>query len=325
MTERNVYCIPDYAGNRNSIDPALLLALNNGGGFGGNGNWMWIFFLFFLEPLMRNGMFGFGNGFGGGFGNGFGGFGNGTGYLSNMLNNDMGRELVTQAVNRGVDTTQQLASMLNCDVESIKTALNALTSQICAVGNQIGLGQKDTINSIERGDASITQKFMECCCENRLAICQQTNTLQNSIKDVAIGQERGFSSVAYETQKQTCDLQGSIKELGTQIANQFCALKESAMSDKIDALREKNSVLTTQLNLEHQNAVTAATVNQAIAPVVGALGSIQKEVDAIKCAQPSTTTIQYSPVVGVPACVAAQYGLGAGYGYGYGYNNGFWG
>jgi len=37
--------------------------------------------------------------------------------------------------------------------------------------------------------------------------------LQNAINGVNVGQERGFASVAYETQKQTCDIQNSIKDM----------------------------------------------------------------------------------------------------------------
>lgn len=36
----------------------------------------------------------------------------------------------------------------------------------------------------------IAQQIANCCCENRLAICQQTGTLQNAINNVAVGQER---------------------------------------------------------------------------------------------------------------------------------------
>ena len=36
--------------------------------------------------------------------------------------------------------------------------------------------------------------------------------------------------------------------------------------------------------------------------------------DGVKCKLPETTTIPYSPVMGVPTCVAAQYGLGFGLG-----------
>ena len=68
MSNPNVFMIPDNEagghGGNSGIDPNLLLALNQNGGFGANGNWMWLLFLWLLFPA-----------FGGGWGNGFGGFG----------------------------------------------------------------------------------------------------------------------------------------------------------------------------------------------------------------------------------------------------------
>jgi hypothetical protein len=70
MSESKIYTIPD--GN-NSLDPNLMLALSQNGGFGNNGNWMWMMFMWILFPWLFNGN---------GFGNGFGG-NNGTGFLAN--------------------------------------------------------------------------------------------------------------------------------------------------------------------------------------------------------------------------------------------------
>nr|DAT77618.1 MAG TPA: hypothetical protein [Caudoviricetes sp.] len=63
-------------------------------------------------------------------------------------------------------------------------------------------------------------------------------------------------------------------------------------------------------------------IQSATAPIVSAVGTLQGDINGIKCKLPDTTTIQYSPVVGVPQCVAAQYGLGYGLNP---YANGFWG
>ena len=43
MDDSKVFMFPDGNG-KSSIDPALLMALNNGGGFGNN-NWIWILFM----------------------------------------------------------------------------------------------------------------------------------------------------------------------------------------------------------------------------------------------------------------------------------------
>ena len=89
----------------------------------------------------------------------------------------------------------QLASTINCDINSVKTALNGVMSQIQGVGNQVGMSSQQIINAIQAGNCQIASKIADCCCENRLAISQQTNTLQNAINSVSVGQERGFCKV----------------------------------------------------------------------------------------------------------------------------------
>lgn len=158
------------------------------------------------------------------------------------------------------------------------------------------------INALQQGNMQIAQQIANCCCENRLAMCQQTNTLQGAINNVSVGQERGFSSVAYETQRQTCDIEKSIKEATDKIVAGQAAAEMREMQNKIDILREENGTFKS-------SAMTSQIVGSAIAPLNAALAGLQSEVAGIKCKLPETTTIPYSPVVGVPSCVAAQMGL----------------
>lgn len=41
--------------------------------------------------------------------------------------------------------------------------------------------------------------------------------MQQSINSVATGQERGFANMAYETQRQTCDIRDAIRENTAQV------------------------------------------------------------------------------------------------------------
>jgi hypothetical protein len=171
MSDSKVYMVPD--GN-NSIDPALMLALSQSGGFGNGANWMWPMFLFFMFPWL----------FGGGYG-GFGGFGGlggganvlGTGFLTNQLNNDVGRDLLLQAINGRADALGDLAGILNTSVGNVQNAVNSVQSAIQSVGAQVGMSGQQVINSIQSGNASLSQQLCECCCENRLAIANQTNAI----------------------------------------------------------------------------------------------------------------------------------------------------
>nr|DAU12891.1 MAG TPA: hypothetical protein [Caudoviricetes sp.] len=285
---------------KQGVDPNVLLAMKGNNGFGGEGGWfIWVIFLFLM-------------GFGG---NGWGGFGNGRGGLANEINNDYGRGLLMDAIGGNRNALSNLATQLNCTEGQIQSAISALTSQVQSVGNQVGMSGMQTINALQQGNMQIAQQIANCCCENRLAICQQTGTLQNAINNVAVGQERTASSLAYATQQQTCDLHNAIKESTQTIVDGQKQAEMREMQNKIDSLREENSTFKS-------SAMTSQIIGQSLAPVNAALAGLQSEVNAIKCAQPNTVTVPYQPFQAIPNCVAYQAGL---YGLNAANNAGFWG
>lgn len=284
------------------LDPNLLVAMNkNNNGWGDGNGFMWVIFLFFLMGWGGNGWGGFGNGRGGG--------------LANEINNDYGRSMLMDAIGGNRNALSNLATQLNCTEGQIQAAISALTSQVQNVGNQVGMSGMQVINALQQGNMQIAQQIAQCCCDNKMAICQQTNTLQSAINNVANGQERGFSSLAYETQRQTCDLNNSIKSSTQQIIDGQRAAEMREMQNKIDHLREENSTYKS-------SAMTSQIVGQAVAPINAVLAGLQQEVAGIKCKLPETVTTPYQPFTAVPNCVAAQMGL-------YGLNGvnggGFWG
>lgn len=284
MSESKVFMFPEMTSGNSGVDPNLMALLNQNGGFGGN-NWMWIFFLWFLWPLMRgNGMYGQ----------------DGTGFLSSQLNNTAGRELVMQAIQGNGDAIRSLSTNLNCDINAIKAAINGVQTSIQGVGNQVGMSAMQIINSVQAGNTALGQQIAECCCENRLAICQQTNAISNSIESAA-DRLRGTTDSGFSA-----------------VLSKLDAIQNQNLLDKIDQLREEKSTLTTQINIGNQNAYNASLIQSTVAPIAAQLNALNTEVAGIKCHLPSTTTIPYSPVTAVPNCVA--YGLGL---YG-GNNGGFW-
>ena len=287
---------------KQGVDPNVLLAMNGNNGMCGEGGWfMWVIFLFFLM------------GWGG---NGWGGFGgNGRGGIANEINNDYGRSLLMDAIGGNRNALSNLATQLNCTEGQIQNAISALTSQVQNVGNQVGMSGMQTINALQQGNMQIAQQIANCCCENRLAICQQTGTLQNAINNVAVGQERGFSNVAYETKRQTCDLHNAIKEATAELKAGQTAAEFRDMQDKIDHLREENGTYKS-------SAMMSQIVGQAVAPINAVLAGLQNEVAGIKCKLPETVTLNYSQATAVPNCVAAQMGL---YGLNAANGAGFWG
>ena len=298
---------------KQGVDPNVLLAMKGNNGMCGEGGWfMWVIFLFFLMGWGGNGWGGFGN--------------NGRGGLANEINNDYGRSLLMDAIGGNRNALSNLATQLNCTEGQIQNAISALTSQVQNVGNQVGMSGMQTINALQQGNMQIAQQIADCCCKTnnnitamdgniKLAMCQQTGTLQNAINNVAVSQDRAVSSLAYATKDQTCDLHNAIKESTQTIVDGQKQAEMRELQNKIDALREENSTFKS-------SAMTSQIVGQAVAPINAVLAGLQNEVASIKCKLPETVTLNYSQATAVPNCVAAQMGL---YGLNAANGAGFWG
>lgn len=241
-------------------------------------------------------------------------------------NNDTGRELLMSAIQGNGNAINQLASTLNCDINSVKSAINGVMSQIQGVGNQVGMSSQQIINAVQAGNCQIASQIAKCCCDNQLAICQQTNTLQNAINGVNVGQERGFANVAYETQRQTCDLRDSIRSATDQILAGQRDAEMREMQNKIDALREANSQKDVIINNGQQTAVFNQMIQSATAPIANAVANLQGDVNGIKCKLPETVTLPFSCATAVPTqAIYNGYALGLGAYSGWGCNNSLWG
>lgn len=257
------------------VDTSYLMGLmsgnNNGGFFGNNGGFQDIIALIVIAAIFGNGNFG------------FGGWGNNGNHA-----NSTEREMIMSAIQRnGVDLSQ-LASSLNCSVGRINDAIGEVSTQICNLAGQQGLSFQQVINSIQSGNCAITNQIASCCCDLKQAI-GQTN----------VALERGFSSVSYETQRQTCDIEKAIASSTSQILEGQRAAELREMQDKMDALREKNAQQAVILN----NAQQTAQFQAMLAPIANDLAELKcNQVPVKKIACPE----QYVPL---NTSVNATYGL----------------
>lgn len=253
------------------VDTASLLAMcNKGNGFfGGNGGFQDIIALIVIAAIFGNG-------------NGNGIFGGGNN------NNSAEREMLMSAIQRNGVDLGQLAASLNCSVGKIDAAIGNVATQICNLAGQQGLGFQQVVNSIQAGNCALTAQIANCCCD-----------LKQAIGGVNVGLERGFSSVAYETQRQTCDIQKSIADSTAQILAGQRAAEMRDLQDKLDALREKNAQQAVFIN----NAQQTAQFQAMLAPIASDLAEL-------KCNQPPVKKI-VCPETYVPVnrSINENYGL----------------
>ena len=312
-----IYQLPEGNNNATSIPFSIPIGFggygNNGFGFG-NGGFNSIADLFGLAIIAS--MFGWGNGgFGGGFGNWGGGAGQ-LGFLSNQLNNDSGRELIMNAITSQGESSrtaiQTLSTMLGQDFNLVNGAVNNVQSALNNLALQQAVSVPQIINSIQNGDASIISAFQKCCCDQQLATCQQTNTLQTAINGV--GQQVQAKAAADQLAmcQQTYALTDTMNRNYIALDNKLDAMESSRKDREITALTAKVA------QLESQN-FTTGVVQQAVAPVIGQISALAREVDDIKCKLPETVNVQYPNLV---AMNATPYVSGGFYGNGY-FGNGF--
>lgn len=322
MGENGVFVFPDAATGHaaSSIDPNLLLALQNNGGFGGgNGAWWWIMFMWMMwDRNGRNGNF--------------------NEYLASV-NGTEGRQYLADIMNGRFDNLNTLAQLLNTSVEGIKSGVFGLQNAITEVSGQIGMSGLQTINAIQSGNTSILSKLCECCCENRLAICQQTNALQSTLaanhaddilqaeKNAAglqlqLAQLDGADKLAIcqqtntlqnQAERDTNAILNAIAGQNTLITKEFCDLKERELQNKINTQGDIITQLRNQISNDHQTLQFNA-----------AFHALDDKIDGIAAKQPNTVPVQWPNLVGVNATPYIGQGYYPGGNFG-GWGSGFGG
>lgn len=316
-----IYQLPDSGGNANNNGIPFSIPLGNNGGLFGNGNNS-LADLFGFAIIAS--MFGWNNGgFGGGWGNN-----GGAGFLSNQLNNDSGRELVMNAINSNGEASrnaiQNLATMLGQDYATVNAAVQNVQNSLSQLANAQGTSTLQIINAIQAGDANIVAQFQNCCCQNQLAIERQTNALQQTANQGFNGVQQGLGGLSRQVeaksaadQLSTCQQTYTLTD-GANRNTQAILAKMDAIEDarKDREIVAKDAEIAT---LKSQNFIAAA-IGQATAPINAQLAALNKEVDDIKCKQPSTVSVQYPNLVAMNATPYVSGGVYPNGYFGNGYN-----
>lgn len=190
--------------------------------------------------------------------------------LREQMNSNQNSGLLMDAIKGNNAAIGQLAGQLNCDFNTLNSAICDVRGGIDKVAGQVGFSAERVINAINAGDSSISRQLSECCCnvrdaitrqgyENQLATLNQTNTLQGALNFVNSSVERGFASTSYETANQTCEIKNAIAAQTQVINDKFCQLEMREMAREIQQLRDERNAY--QLSASQQQQ-TQNLVNQ---------------------------------------------------------------
>lgn len=148
--------------------------------------------------------------------------------LRSQIADNQNSNMIMDAIKGNGTALSQLASNLNCDFNALNGAICDVRQGIAVLAGKSDSNAERVINSVVNGNLQMTMALKDCCCqtqqniikmgyENQLGqkdiqystqkgFCDLTSAMQRGFDYTNTGIERGFSNVAYETQRQTCDI-----------------------------------------------------------------------------------------------------------------------
>lgn len=174
--------------------------------------------------------------------------------LRDQINNNQNSNLLMDAVKGNNIAIGQLAQNLNCDFNTLNSAICDVRGGIDRLSGQVGFSAERIINAANLGDCRIIEAIKDCCCQTQqnllrfqgdvqLQLCQQTNTLQNGQEFINRSIERGFAAAGYQAAQDKCD----IIRAGQDNTNRIISTLQQHWSDedklKIQDLKFENSQL----------------------------------------------------------------------------------
>ena len=214
--------------SKQGVDPSIIALLDRSredGSLGGNNGLLVLLFLILL--LGRGGGFGWG-------GN------DGVAGTDRTVVNEANYSRLLDAIGGNREAIAGLAQALNCDVNSIQSAL-------CGVDKQLAVNQGSIINAIQNMGCQIGHQISSCCCDTRRAIDNQACQTRADIQDV-----RFLISSSQAAQDNL--IQSQFAAQNAYLADQFCQIK-------MRELEATNQRLRDEVLRQSQNAQTAQILN----------------------------------------------------------------
>lgn len=185
--------------------------------------------------------------------------------LSNQMADNHNTDILNEAIKGNTARLGELANSLNVDLRTIQTGICDVRAGIQQVAGETKFSAERVINAVNMGDMNIITALKDCCCqskeliqrmgyENQLGQRDMTAALQQSHNQLGFnmqqgfdrtntGLERGFSAVAYESQKQTCDIISAVNAAQQRTADLLNSHWKDEMSQALQDEKFKNSQL----------------------------------------------------------------------------------
>lgn len=137
--------------------------------------------------------------------------------LRNQMSDNHNSDLLMGAIHGNNQDLKTLAANLNCDFNALQSSVCGIQAAIQDVGGKVGFSAERVINAANLGNLNIIQQLKDCCCttqqninrmgyENQLGQKDIINSMQRGFDFNNRSIERGFSALGFQLQQDKCDI-----------------------------------------------------------------------------------------------------------------------
>lgn len=137
--------------------------------------------------------------------------------LRNQMADNHNSDLLMGAIQGNNQDLKTLAANLNCDFNALQSSVCGIQAAIQDVGGKVGFSAERVINAANLGNLNIIQQLKDCCCttqqninrmgyENQLGQKDIINSMQRGFDFNNRSIERGFSALGFQLQQDKCDI-----------------------------------------------------------------------------------------------------------------------
>lgn len=136
----------------------------------------------------------------------------------------------------------------NNNADLIMNAVGNVGTQVAGIGATLGniaissaTNPLQVQNAIQQAQNAMQSQFSQCCCENRLGLCEQTNTLQRAIDAQTVAMNEQFCAL------QQRELQQEINAKNETIAQLRDQAQTNTISGQIALLQQAIAALAARI------------------------------------------------------------------------------
>ena len=245
MIHEKVYCMPSHDNNtlllaelmnakNQGTDAATMSALFSRDRDQMN-NPMWLVWMMAMRWM-------FGNGYGDNYGPNCGGYA----ALQNQISDNQNVNNMLREMTQNQNVMADIANRTNTNIDFVRNSICQLSSALQQVGGDLKFSSERIVNSVLSGESNIISKLQQCCCDNKLLVTQQgyetrlamkdqTYTINERLTGIANGLQKGFSDLGYILAQQKGEIMLNQDRNTQRVLDQMCANSQQALRDALAA------------------------------------------------------------------------------------------